>query len=196
MKLILFLLLLTISISWAEEKVSGAFLKELNTFIGMSSISLTDLSKSSGGSFSGTSVNLGLEYPFYKSIRRSYFIRSSVPVVSELGTGLYSLLVGLNLFNDSLSGAYKMVDGTSSVLIRPKTQYFWGPHIGSGLAVYRLETAKKSDFSLLLGLQGGLIRQINERWAVKLDAFAAKGFGINSSQLSYSASLGVITQLE
>ena len=196
MKLILFFFLFIHSISWAEEKVSGAFLKELNTFIGMSSLSLTDLSESSGGSFSATSVNLGLEYPFYKSIRRSYFLRSSVPVVSELGTGLYSLLVGMNIFNNSLSGAYKMVDGTSSILISPKTQYFWGPHIGSGLAVYQLETAKKSDFGLLLGLQGGLIREINPRWAVKLDALASKGFGINSSQLSYSASLGVTTHLE
>jgi hypothetical protein len=179
----------------ATGKLEGSFTNQLSFSLGINSLSVTESSES-GGAFSGTSVNLSVEYPFIHSIRRYYFIKSSVPVISTAGTGLYSFSLGLNFFQESLSGPYRVEDGSSTLTVRPKTQYYWGPHLGTGAIIYTLDTAKKSDFAFLLGAQAGMIKQFAPPWGMKVDGGISKGFGMNSGFLTYFVSVGLVYDLE
>ena len=163
----------------------------------MSALSLSETSQSSSaGSFSGTSINLGIEYPFYQMIQREYFFRTSVPVISTSGTGLYSGILGVNFYNKKLSAPYRMEEGASSLTIRPTFQYYWGLHSGAGAAIYTIGTAKKSDFGFMIGGQAGAVKHFKSPWGIKGEIFAAKGFGINTSYMTYSIGGAFIYDLE
>jgi hypothetical protein len=179
----------------AEEQIKGGFIRRMNFSLSMTSLSLSEQTNS-GGSYSGTAINLAVEFPFVQAIKREYFIKSSVPIVSSSGEGLYSAIVGMNNYRDKLSAPYRLEDGASELKIRPKMQYYWGPHLGAGAAVYTLGTAKKSDFAFIVGAQAGAIKPLTAPWGLKFEGGLSKGFGINSGFLTYSVSAGATFDLD
>ena len=195
---IFFLLGLCSMVSWAEShnSVSGRFIPRLGLTLEATSLSLAEQSTTKGGSYSGTAVNLGVNYPFYQTINRSYFIKSSVPVVAKSGAGLYSATLGMNFFQDKLSAPYTLEDGPSVLKIRPKLQYFWGPHIGAGALIYTVDSAKKSDFGFIVGAQGGMMKQLKAPWGLKADLGLSKGFGMSTGFLTYFVGGGATYDLD
>ena len=179
----------------ADEQINGGFIRRMNFSLAMTSLSLSEQTDSAG-SYSGTAINLAVEFPFVQSIKREYFMKSSVPVVSAAGEGLYSAIVGMNNYRDKLSAPFRLEDGASELKIRPKMQYYWGPHFGAGAAVYKIGTAKKSDFAFIIGAQAGAIKPLTAPWGLKLEGGLSKGFGINSGFLTYFVGGGATYDLD
>jgi hypothetical protein len=178
----------------AKDKLKGSYLYELTGTLGFRGVSLTDSAKVTGGSYSGSAIQAGLEFPFYKTTSKTYFIKGSSPLVSEIGTGLYSGSIGVNFYFDKLSGAYQITDNSSTLTVRPSMQYYWGLDIGGGSMIYTIEDAKKNDFVLLLGAHAGLAKQWNESWSLKGNLGVDRGFGINTVLFTYYLDLGVTYQ--
>ena len=179
-----------------DEKLVGGFTHRMAFSLSLTSLSLSETSNNEPGSFSGTAINLGIEYPFVQSIKREFYIKTSVPIASESGTGLYAAFLGMNNYSQKLSAPYRVDEGATSLTIRPKSQYYWGVHTGAGSAIYTIDTAKKSDFNFLIGGQVGMTKQFTSPWGIKGEISLSKGFGMNSELLSYSLGGGVIYDLE
>ena len=73
MKNIMITLILSLFIlpASADEQINGGFIRRMNFSLAMTSLSLSEQTDSAG-SYSGTAINLAVEFPFVQSIKREF----------------------------------------------------------------------------------------------------------------------------
>ena len=130
--------------------------------------------------YAGTASSMTLEmnYETFSTLKRSYFIKGSGPIVGTTPDKYFSGDAGINFYFTQLGSQAKVSDFNFEMKLIPKMRYYAGPSLGVGYLVYNTKTATKSDVLFQIGGQGGMIYTINPKWGLKAELAAVRAVGV------------------
>lgn len=96
----------------------------------------------------------------------------------------------MEFFINSLSSKVSYTGSGTNLKITPTLRYFWGFQGGLGYLTYSTETAKKSDLLFEIGLLGGIIYRISQKWGIRGQLDVARGTGVTTSTFNTKFMLG------
>ena len=153
------------------------------------SVTTTDTStKGSSSAVSAISFQLSWEFKTYSKL--AYFTKLSVPLMSGQGTGVFGGDVGFSMYLNPLGAKYSYVQNGTTLVIIPKFKYYWGAFGGTGYVVYNTESARKSDVFFNLGVHGGMVYSMGDRWGFKAEIAASRTTGVATTGIMMNLFMG------
>ena len=162
-------------ISFCLGSVSGSFAENPDSLKSTDGTASTTSTPYAG---SASSMTLEMSYEFFNTLKRSYFIKGSGPIVGTTPDKYFSADAGINFYFTQLASQAKVSDFNFEMKLVPKMRYYAGPSLGVGYLVYNTKSATKSDVLFQLGGQGGMIYTINPKWGIKAELAAARAVGV------------------
>lgn len=179
--------------SVAFGMVSASFTETQSAVKEEASTTTSATSNESSQPQSGTvsAMSLDLSYNFLADLKKSYYVRTVIPVMASNSTGYVLGAMGMNFYFYSLASTNTVRDQSSSISIIPKMRYYIGPEAGVGYLIYATKTAEKSDVVFELGGRGGAIYNFKKDWGAKAELSAARGTGVATTSFIIKAVFGL-----
>jgi len=142
--------------------------------------------------YSGTaaSMPLDVEFEYFTTLKRSYFVRAGGPVMASTPDRNFYLTSGVNFYFSSVGSPLYVSDQRMEIKIAPKFRYYAGPHLGASYLVYNTKSATKNDVIVELGGQGGVIYSLSPKWGLRAEANLSRGIGALVSSMTMKILLG------
>lgn len=185
-------LLLSLLFSIASYAYAGATQSQLHVYTGMVSASFTG---PQSGSIS-VPMALGYEYEMIKSAQSSYLIENIVAIdAADAKTKYNAVHLGARYYLFSTNYSNQKSEDASLFKITPKYRFFAGWNLGlAQVVVLSFSDALDAVGTVLeYGGHGGVLYQLNDRWALEAKMNLYMGYGISSisvSSMSYQLLLG------
>ncbi|MBT6325655.1 MAG: hypothetical protein HOJ35_06775 [Bdellovibrionales bacterium] len=141
-------------------------------------------------------IALNVVYEFMNYPKKSYLLKTTLPLMSSDGSGAFLVGAGMNFYISSMSSKFSINDSGNNLIFTPTLRYYWGPSLGVGYLIYNTETAKKSDIIFDLEVHGGLIYTIKKIWGIRAEFAASRGTGVASSTIGMKFFVGMTYFLE
>ena len=138
-----------------------------------------------------SNISIGLNWSFNLKKQSSFGIMVTAPVVVTDATSFFLAGLRYRRFFYSVASAYEFMQKGVNFLIQPKLRYFAGGSITSGYLIYNKLSEKKNDLSLNLGVEGGIMYQLYDDYALEFSAAMIKRTGILTSGMGMNIFLGV-----
>jgi len=192
------LLLVTSNFSYADDKLPAQFSFSIGSISTtyteqQSQIKPTDgTTTTTSTPYSGTaaSMPLDVEFEYFTTLKRSYFIRAGGPVMASTPDRNFYLTSGVNFYFSSVGSPLYVSDQRMEIKIAPKFRYYAGPHLGASYLVYNTKSATKNDVIVELGGQGGVIYSLSPKWGLRAEANLSRGIGALVSSMTMKILLG------
>lgn len=197
-KILIFSLFIAPSICWGI-----GFHNVINTSLGLVNASINEtiapiestdptvsVPESEPAATSASVTSFELNYEFLQKTKRSFFIKSIVPLLSADGSGVFLGGVGVNFYLNPLSTVYSYETGGTTMIMMPKLKYYWGASTGIGYLVYNTESAKKSDVFFDLSLHAGGGYQFSRNWGMRGELSFGRGTGSATTSISTRVFVG------
>lgn len=141
---------------------------------------------------SGTaaSMPLDVEFEYFTTLKRSYFIRAGGPVMASTPDRNFYITSGINFYFSSVGSPLYVADQRMEIKIAPKFRYYAGPHLGGAYLVYSTKSATKNDITVELGGQGGVIYSLSPKWGLRAEANISRGIGALVTSMTMKILLG------
>ncbi len=141
---------------------------------------------------SGTaaSMPLDVEFEYFTTLKRSYFVRGGGPVMASTPDRTFYVTAGANFYFSSVGSPLYVSDQRMQLKMAPKFRYYAGPHLGGAYLVYNTKSATKNDVIIELGGQGGVIYSISPKWGLRAEANISRGIGALVSSMTMKILLG------
>jgi len=142
--------------------------------------------------YSGTaaSMPLDVEFEYFTTLKRSYFVRAGGPVMASTPDRNFYLTSGVNFYFSSVGSPLYVSDQRMEIKIAPKFRYYAGPHLGASYLVYNTKSATKNDVIVELGGQGGVIYSLSPKWGLRAEANLSRGIGALVTSMTMKILLG------
>lgn len=169
------------------------FHDQLSYNVGMVSMSLTENqssikqtdttvtateSETTASAAAVAAMSFQLSWEFKNKGKLAYFTKATVPLMNADGSGVFLGDVGVNVYLNPMGAKYTLIQNGTTVVIIPKFKYYWGGVGGVGYVVYNTESAKKSDVFFNLGLHGGMVYSLGDKWGLKGELGASRTTGV------------------
>jgi hypothetical protein len=187
-------------------KASNGFVRETTFSLGMvnnsvveneSGIEITDTTVASGDSASVdaaqpvSNISLALNWSFGVKKKSAWGAMVVVPLLVTAATSFFMGGVRYRYFLYSISSGFNYAQKGITFHIIPKLRFFVGGSLTGGYLIYNTDSAKKTDASFNLGLEGGIMYQWNRKYAIEGSLALIKRTGILTSGMGMNMFLGV-----
>ncbi len=192
------LLLVISNFGYADDKLPAQFSFSIGSISTtyteqQSQIKPTDgTSATTSTPYSGTaaSMPLDVEFEYFTTLKRSYFVRAGGPVMASTPDRNFYLTSGVNFYFSSVGSPLYVSDQRMEIKIAPKFRYYAGPHLGASYLVYNTKSATKNDVIVELGGQGGVIYSLSPKWGLRAEANLSRGIGALVTSMTMKILLG------
>ncbi len=142
--------------------------------------------------YSGTTTSLPLEfnYEMFSSLKRSYSVKASAPLVANATGRYFSVSGAMNFYFNSLASDVSVSDFNFQMSLKPKFRYYASPSLGLAYLVYNTKSATKTDILFEIGANGGTVYSITPKWGMRAEVGFARALGVLVSATVIKISLG------
>ena len=138
-----------------------------------------------------SNISLSMNYSFLIKKKSSLGAFVVVPLVVAEGTSFFMGGLRYRSFLYSLSSGFNYAQKGITFHIIPRLRYYVGGSFSGGYLIYNTESAKKSDVSFNLGLEGGLMYQWNQKYSIDINIAMVKRTGIITTGMGMNIFLGM-----
>ncbi|MCB9060673.1 MAG: hypothetical protein H6622_04045 [Halobacteriovoraceae bacterium] len=189
----------------ANTLVKKNFLDQFSSSLGLVNISFAenqstltneDATTTTAAQGNNSNIALNVNYNIPLNLNGSVFSQATVPVVTNDGSGLFTVGAGYNYFISSVSGRSKVIDPNVKLSLTPDIRYYIGGQLNLGYLIYVSETARKSDVLIELGIQAGIIYNFKKSLAIKAEAMMGRGIGVSTATTNTKFFAGISIDLD
>jgi hypothetical protein len=141
-------------------------------------------------------LSLDLMYEFNVKSNSSYFTRLSIPITISENSFLTNGSMGYNIYFRGLPSSKVMQENSISYKIIPQNSFYLGFGLGFEYLVYSTTLAQKSDISLNIEVQTGLIYRFKNDWIFRPEIQIVRSTGIITDSIAGKVSIGLIYEFE
>ncbi len=203
-----FIVIVTFLLVWTHlAYAAGGFKKELTISMGMvnnsvvendSNLQVTDptVVTSEITSYASepkpvSNISIELNWSFWIKKKSAFGIFAVAPLMVSEGTSFFMTGMRYRYFIYSMSSGFEFAQQGITFNIKPRMRYYVGGSLTGGYLIYNTESAKKTDASLNLGLEGGVMYQWNKRYSINGNIAMVKRTGVVTSGIGMNIFVGI-----